>query len=80
MIPPDEQAGPEIPRRSRLRLARVSSGIGRWGLLLALMAALGLIVVTLYVRSAWQFLLYPLLIGLLLSALVALALDLLRRL
>ena len=78
MTPEDKQ--PDTPENFRsLRSLRLGPGLVRWAGAGIVVSGAGLLLLTLLAQSPWLFLLYPLLIGILLLSLVALALSLLHR-
>jgi len=65
--------------RSHLRALRPHGRVAFWAVTGAVVSGLGLVGLTSFASTPWLFLLYPVLIGLLLTSLGALGLHLIRR-
>ena len=80
--PPEQGASPDsspdLPA-SHLKPVRLRGSVLAWAAVGILVSALGLLLITGLSGTPWLFLLYPLLIGVLLVSLGALALHLLHR-
>lgn len=80
--PPEQGANPaepSAPPASHLRPVRLKGSVLAWACAGIVIGAVGLLLITGLSGTPWLFLLYPVLIGVLLVSLGALALHLLHR-